>query len=149
VIDIRKIQICVTALAAGLTLVAAAQAGSTAPDLRALQIRSQAMNDKYDVDALNALEIRSDALNQRYQLGTYAGSAHADDAAAVRALQVRGRAMNREYRLGTYAVVRQPSNGFDWTDATIGGAVVFGLVLVGGGLAVGARRLRGERLTPA
>ena len=53
------------------------------------------------------------------------------------------------YRLGSYAVVRQSSNSFDWTDATVGGAVVFGFVLIGGGVAVGARRLRGERLTPA
>ena len=62
---------------------------------------------------------------------------------------MRGQAMNAHYHLGSYAVVRQSSNSFDWADATIGGAVVFGLVLIGGGIAVGARRFRGERLTPA
>jgi hypothetical protein len=146
---IRRIQIGVAALAVGMTLTAAAEAGANTPERRALEIRSQAMNDKYNLDALNALQIRSDALNRRYQLGVYAKPAQAGNEAALRALGMRGRAMNVHYRLGSYAIVRQPSKGFDWADATIGGAVVFGLVLIGGAVAVGTRRFRGERLTPA
>jgi hypothetical protein len=132
-----------------MTLTAAAQAGANTPAQRALEIRSQAMNDKYNLDALNALQIRSDALNRRYQLGVHTNSTPVGNEAALRALAMRGKAMNVHYRLGSYAVVRQSSNGFDWTDATVGGAVVFGFVLIGGGVAVGARRFRGQRLTPA
>jgi hypothetical protein len=144
----RRIQIGVAALVVGMTLTAAAQAGSSTPQ-RALEVRGQAMNDKYNLDAMNALLIRSDALNRRYQLGAYANSTPTDNTAARRALALRGEAMNAHYQLGSYAVVRQSSSSFDWADAGIGGAVVFGLVLIGGAVAVGARRLRGERLTPA
>ena len=145
----RRIQIGVAALVVGMTLTAAAQAGGNAPALRALQIRSQALNDKYNLDAANALLIRHDALNRLYHLGAYATSAQASNAAALHALALRGQAMNVHYRLGSYAVVQQSSNSFDWTDAAVGGAVVFGVFLIGGGVAVGARRFRGERLTPA
>ena len=147
---IRSIQIFAAALVVGMTLTAVAQAGSNAPALRALAIRSQAMNDKYNLDALNALRIRSEALNRRYHLGAYATSGSTTgNAAALKALQIRSQAMNQRYHLGSYAVVRQQSTGFDWADATVGGAAVFGLVLIGGGVAVGSRRFRGERLTPA
>ena len=146
----RRIQIGVAALVAGLTLTAAAQGGPNAAELRALQIRGQAMNAKYNLDALNALRIRGDALNRRYHLGVYAKSAQTGNAAALRALAMRGRAMNERYHLGSYAIVRQSSNGFDWADATIGALAVFGLVLIGGGVvAFRGRRFRGERLTPA
>jgi hypothetical protein len=145
----RRIQIGVAALLVGMTLTAAAQAGGNARKAGALEIRSQAMNDKYNLDALDALLMRSDALNQQYHLGVYASSASPSNAAALHALAMRGKAMNVHYRLGSYAVVRQSSNSFDWTDATVGGAVVFGVFLIGGGVAVGARRFRGARLTPA
>ena len=145
----RRIQIGVAALVVGMTLTAAAQAGGNAPALRALQIRSQAMNDKYNLDAQNAVLARHNAFNRLGQVGADASSAQASSEAARRALVLRGEAMNKQYRLGSYAVVRQSSNSFDWTDATVGGAVVFGFVLIGGAVAVGARRFRGERLTPA
>ncbi len=147
---IRRIQIGLAALVVGTTLTVAAQAGANAPEQRALEIRGQAMNVKYNLDVLNALRIRGDALNRRYHLGVYAKSAGTGNAAALRAVAMRGQAMNERYQLGSYAIVRQSSNSFDWVDATVGGAVVFGLVLIGGGVAVGARRFRGgERLTPA
>ena len=60
----RRIQIGVAALVVGMTLTAAAQAGGNAPALRALQIRSQAMNDKYNLDAQNAVLARHNALNR-------------------------------------------------------------------------------------
>ncbi len=145
----RRIQIGVAALVVGMTLTAAAQAGGNAPALRALQIRSQAMNDKYNLDAQNAVLARHNALNRLSQVGAHTSSAQAGNDAALRALALRGQAMNAHYRLGSYAVVRQSSNSFDWADATVGGAAVFGLFLIGGAVAVGARRFRGERLTPA
>lgn len=147
---IRRTQIGLAALVVGMTLTAAAQAGANAPEQRALEIRGQAMNAKYNLDVLNALRVRGDALNRRYHLGVYAKSAQTGDAAALSAIAMRGQAMNQRYQLGSYAIVRQSSNSFDWFDATVGGAVVFGVVLIGGGIAVGARRFRGgERLTPA
>ena len=147
---IRRIQIGTAVLAVGMILTGIAQAGSNAPALRALEIRSQALNAKYNVDALNALRVRSDALNRKYHLGAYATPAPAAGiAAATRALELRGQAMNQRYHLGSYVVVRQSSSGFDWVDASVGGAAVFGLFLIGGGVAVGARRFRSERLTPA
>ncbi len=146
---IRRIQIGVAALLVGMTITVVAHADSNAPAQRALGIRSQAMNDTYSLDALNALRIRSAALNRRYQLGAYATSAPTANKAALGALAIRGRAMNERYQLGSYAIVQQSSSSFDWVDATVGGAVVFGLVLIGGGVAVGARRFRRERLTPA
>jgi hypothetical protein len=145
----RRTQIGVAALIVGMTLAVGASAGSNGPEQRALEIRGQAMNDKYNLDALNALRIRSEALNRRYHLGAYATSAPAENSAALGALAARSRAMDARYQLGSYAIVRQSSNGFDWGDATVGGAVVFGLVLIGGGVAVGTRRLRGDSLTPA
>lgn len=145
----RRTQIILAAVLAALTLTAAAQANGNAPDQRALGIRGQAINDKYRLDALNALQIRSDALNQRYHLGIHAISSRGGNAAALGALAIRGRAMNQHYQLGSYAIVRQSSKGFDWADATVGGAVVFGLILIGGGVALGTRRIRRDRLTPA
>jgi hypothetical protein len=144
----RSIQIGTAVLAVGMTLTAVAQAGSNGAVQRAEAIRSRALNDKYNVDALNALRIRSDALNRRYHLGKYATSSSTDNAAARQAEAIRAQAMNQRYHLGSYAVVRQ-SSGFDWVDASVGGAAVFGLFLIGGGVAVGMRRFRGERLTPA
>jgi hypothetical protein len=47
-------------------------------------------------------------------------------------MAVRGQAMDKRFHLGSYAIVQPPSTGFDWTDATVGGAAVFGLFLVGG-----------------
>ena len=147
---IRRIQIGTAALAIGMTLTGIAQAGSNAPALRALEIRGQAMNARYNLDALNALRIRGDALNRKYHLGAYAASSSAaGNAAATRALEIRDQAMNQRYHLGSYAVVRQSSSGFDWVDAGVGGVAVFGLFLIGGGVAVGVRRFRNERLTPA
>jgi hypothetical protein len=145
---IWRIQIGVAALLAGMTLAVAAQAGSKTPAQRALELRGQAMNDKYSLDARDALRIRSDALNRRYHLGVYATSTSTSNAAALRALEIRARAMNARFQTGSYAVVRQSSDGFDWLDRTVAAAGALGLVLIAGGVAVGARRLRGGRLTP-
>jgi len=96
----------------------------------------------------NAIQLRSEALNQKYHLGAY--STAGDSAQAERAIMLRSEALDRKYHLGRYAVVNTPrqSNGFDWGDAGIGSAATLGLVLIGIGLAVGARRVRGVRHTP-
>jgi hypothetical protein len=126
----RNMQIGLAALVLGLTPAAVAQAGSTTPAQRAEAVRSQAMN-------------------QRYHLGAYAPKASTGgNTAALRALEIRSQALNERYHLGKYAIVRQ-SNGFDWADAGVGGAAVLGLLLIGGGVALGVRRVRSERLTTA
>ena len=145
----RKNRIGTAALTLGALLVAVGPAAATvskteaAQANRALVVRSQAMDQRYDTAALNALQIRSQALDQKYGLGGQTTApAPASAATAQRALQIRSDALNRYYHLGTYAVVVRPANGFDWADAGVGGAATLGLVLVAGGLALGARRYR-------
>jgi hypothetical protein len=77
-----------------------------------------------------AIELRSEALNQKYHLGAYR-KVNADSAQAERALMVRGDALNRKYHLGRYKLVHatRASSGFDWADAGIGSAATLGLVL--------------------
>ena len=145
----RRNRLGTAALTLGAMLVAVGSAGATvsktevAQANRALQIRSQAMNQRYHTAALNALQVRSEGLDRRYHLG---GSTRtptvATGAAAQRALMIRSDALNRRYHLGSYAVVVRPAGGFDWGDAGVGGAATLGLVLVAGGLVFGARRFR-------
>ena len=139
----RTNRLVTAALALVAMLVAVGSAGAAiskaqiAQANRALELRSQAMDQRYHADALNALQLRSQALDRRYA-ATPAGTA----AAAKRALELRGEAMNRRYHLGSYALIVRPSNGFDWADAGVGSAAMLGLVLVVSGLALGARRYR-------
>ncbi len=102
---------------------------------------AQAGGSAADAQALKALEIRSAALNREYHLGAYAAPARST---AGQALAARSAALDRAYHLGAYAVVK-PSDGFNWTDAGIGAAAILGAVaLAGGGVSV-ARRSRGYR----
>jgi hypothetical protein len=169
----RTTHLRVAALTIGVALVAAAPAGAKPGPL---QIRSEALNQKYDIAAMSALQARSEALNQRYHLGVapspvVASSAmHALQArsealnqqynigaartpvsttGAVQALSVRGEALNQRYHLGQYAVVAPSTSGFDWFDAGVGSVAAFGAVLIAGGIAVGARRYRTTHLSPA
>jgi len=139
----RKNRIGTAALTLGAMLVAVGPAAATvsktevAQANRALEIRSQAMDQRYNTAALNALQVRSEVLDRTYGLGQGSSTT-----AANRALQIRSDALNRYYHLGSYAVVVRPANGFDWADAGVGGAATLGLVLMAGGLALGARRYR-------
>jgi hypothetical protein len=147
------------AVAIGVVLVAAlasvAQASESPPSsaqlAKALQVRGDALNRVYHLGAYatsassgaaarRALEIRSDALNRVYHLGAYATSA-SSGAAARRALEIRGDALNARYHLGRYAVISQ-TGGFDWADAGIGAASMFGLIVAAGGLFLVSRRHR-------
>ena len=116
--------LAVLAIGAVLTGATATGASAGAPEgmtkaaYRAQQIRSEAMNNRYDLavtrlspDALNALAVRSEGLN------TYG-----------RPLQAA-------------APVTSPSasTSFAWDDFGIGMAAGFGLVLLTGGLAVAVR----------
>jgi hypothetical protein len=145
----RRTRLGTAALTLGAMFVFVYSAGATisktevAQANRALEIRSEAMNQRYHTAALNALQVRSEALDRRYHLGGSTPTQAVDTgAAAQRALMIRSDALNRHYHLGSYAVVVRPSNGFDWTDAGVGGAATLGLVLVATGLAVGTWRYR-------
>ena len=93
----------------------------------------------------NAIQLRSEALNQKYHLGSYRNTSPSGDSAqAVRAIMLRSDALNRKYHLGRYAVAppTRQASGFDWTDAGIGSAATLGLVLAAIGVTAGARRYR-------
>jgi hypothetical protein len=87
------------------------------------------------VAAKQAEQRLGQAMNRFYHLGAYASSSPAVQRADLR----RSQAINRFYRTGSYAVI-STSNGFDWADAGIGAGVMFGLILLAGGLAVVTRR---------
>ena len=94
-----------------------------------------------DAAAMRALHLRSEALNTTYGLGDATVVDPSSVAAAVAALTARSEALNAQYHLGPYAIVR-PTTGFRWVDAAIGAAGMLGIVLVAGGLAAGIRRFR-------
>jgi hypothetical protein len=96
----------------------------------------------YTAQEWKAMQIRSEALNQKYHLGAYR-TVSGNSAQAERALMLRSVALNRKYHLGRYAVVRgTQQSGFDWGDAGIGSAATLGLVLAAVGATAGARRFR-------
>jgi hypothetical protein len=144
----RKNLLGTAALALGAMLAAVGPAAATGSNTqaaranRALEIRSQALDQRYNTAALNALQLRSEGLDRTYHLGGGGTAPAVDTTAATRALQIRSDALNRYYHLGGYAVVVRSTDGFDWTDAGVGGAATLGLVLVAGALALGTRRYR-------
>lgn len=73
---------------------------------------------------IRAETVRGDALNKLFGLGNYASPSPAQ----LRAIERRSIATNRYYGLGQFA--RPAAPGFDWGDAGIGGAAVFGAVLL-------------------
>jgi hypothetical protein len=97
----------------------------------------------YSAQEWNAIQLRSEALDQKYHLGAFR-TPKGDSAQAERALMLRSDALNRKYHLGRYAIVRpaRQASGFDWGDAGIGSAATLGLVLAAIGATAGARRYR-------
>jgi hypothetical protein len=125
------VRACIATLAIGLALAGTAHASH----VRAQHTLSEALNRNHA--PLRALAIRSEALNRKYGLGGQAsGGSRAQAAYAIR---VRGEALNQRYHLGRYAVVRV-GNSFDWSDAGIGATAMLGAVLVASGLIFTVRR---------
>lgn len=130
-------------LATAFTATALAGNGLTPQQRQADWARADGMNRYYHLGAYSssgatlqqALQRRSEAMNRFYHLGAYASSSPAVKQADLR----RSLAINRFYRTGSYTVI-STSNGFDWADAGIGAGVMFGLILLAGGLAVGTHR---------
>jgi hypothetical protein len=104
----------------------------------------------YSAEEWNAIQLRSEALNQKYHLGAYRTvNVGGDSAQAERALMLRSDALNRKYHLGRYSIVRptrEPS-GFDWNDLGIGVAALIGLALFAGAATLVLRKRR--TLAPA
>jgi hypothetical protein len=105
--------------------------GSDASYYRALALRSQGLNQLYRANPYasyyRALQLRSEGLNQLARATVISP----DDRAGVRGPGTSP----------TPIVVSAPSTGFDWGDAGIGaGSALLAIALLGGGLAVVARR---------
>ena len=90
---------------------------------------------------LKAEQVRGQAMNRFYHLGAYSPQVQATRLADKR----RGQAANQYYHLGRYAVVSATSR-FDWADAGIGAGAMLGAILLAGGLtAVAVRRRAVDR----
>jgi hypothetical protein len=86
-----------------------------------------------------ALLVRSDALNRKYQLGRYSRIPAGMTAAEYRAARLRGEALNRTYLVREPAVVAIGNDGFEWSSFGIGAAAMAGFVLLAGAAIAGRR----------
>jgi hypothetical protein len=126
----------------GVTAVPLAQAAGPSPaELKALQIRGQALNELCGDSTLTGAAYAS-------LCGT-AGAGNQPTPSELNALEIRGQALNhlcdgssREIsasvcgRLATGQVTQiTRSRGFDWSDFGIGAGAMLGLVLLAGGTA--------------
>jgi hypothetical protein len=92
-----------------------------------------------------ALMLRSQALNQKYQLGVSGPVPGGMTAAEYRALMLRSQALNRTYHLGAFAPATRvvtADASFSWVAFGIGAAAMLGLALLAGGAVVGGRYAR-------
>jgi len=117
--NVRKsgISILAVAMVAGAIGVGAALTGGEPQWLKALNIRSEALNRQHGLgesarataqverpDWLRALMIRSEALNRQHGLDRYARKpASAKAPQWLQALMIRSDALDRQYKLGKYA----------------------------------------------
>jgi hypothetical protein len=120
----HRFGIAVVAVASVATAIGAGAAvtGNTPPWLKALNERSEALNQQYGLgdhaerrqlgapgpDWLVALNARSEAMNRYYGLGEYArqSSRSASSPDWLVALNARSDALNRKYGLGEYSQSR-------------------------------------------
>jgi hypothetical protein len=136
------------ALLAATATESTASGGPAPQELRALNLRSVAMNHLYGLPRqthatsaeARALRIRSEALNRRYGLDSGPGATPQE----LRALRLRSEALNRRYVVETKAAPRvRNTAGFDWTDAGIGAAGAVGAVVLLGAGTIAVRRRTG------
>ena len=157
---IGRIGAVIATVSALTALAGVAQAGTSRPpsmskaEYRSLMLSSEALNQKYGLGPqrampqgmtaaeYRALRIRGQELNRLY------GPAESlMTPEALRALTLRGEALTKTYRLDKQkaaAVTAQSTNStrsFAWGAFGIGAAVMFGLVLLGGGFFVRHRLL--------
>ncbi len=123
--------------------------------MQALEARSQELNRKHGLGeyapAIRALKLRSEALNRQHGLGSYSGTVtttgneiewsqigigvgvgdRAEPSTIDRIIaQERGRALDFGLAERPVLVVAAADDGFDWTDAGVGGAAVLALALL-------------------
>jgi hypothetical protein len=149
----------VTAVAAAIAVTPVALASGPSPaELKALEIRGQALNQA----CLDPTQSRG----AFRALCTYTGSQNQPTPAESNALEIRGQALNQAcldptqsraaFRaLCTYTGTQtQPtrveasSSGFDWRDFSIGAGAMFGLALLLGGTAVAVHYGRRSSVQP-
>jgi len=115
-------------------------------EYRALIIRSEAFNRKYGVahhalassskpssmssGEYRALMLRSEGLKQKYGVGQWSKPIVSE---TIDGLQLPATS-------STTSQVASSGSEFDWSDAGIGAGVVFGTMLLGGGLVLTVRR---------
>ena len=114
-------------LSAIATMVGASAAASGGDDRqwrKALEARSEALNEQYGLGAnapatsggadatsepswMRALRLRSEGLNRQYGLGAWelrtSPAPHGDEPAWLRALRLRSEALNQQYKLGEHS----------------------------------------------
>ena len=138
----------VAAVAVAIAVAPVALAGNPTPaELKALEIRGQALNERCDNPALSREVFRA--------LCGDAGAQSQPTRAELNALELRGQALNHlcdgrnvvsvsgyravcggGTRLVTLATPGAPGrSGFDWNDFGIGAGAMLGLVLLSGGIA--------------
>ena len=138
-----------------------AQAGSSSPAIRALELRGQGM-DALTVSrpispAVRAQQIRGQGMTALCDNPTLPregyvavcgteGASSQPTRAELRALQIRGEAMDA---VTAVPVTVASSTGFNWSDFSIGAASMFGLVLLAGGIAAAARFGRKGSVRPS
>jgi hypothetical protein len=138
-----------------VTAVPLAQAAGPSPaELKALEIRGQALNELCGDSTLTGAAYAS-------LCGT-AGAGNRPTPSELNALEIRGQALNHLCdgrsgeisasvcgRLATGRVIQVTrSRGFDWSDFGIGAGAMLGFVLLAGGIAAGVHYGRKGRVHP-
>jgi hypothetical protein len=151
----------ITAVAVAVAIAPAALAGNPTPsELKALEIRGQALNQQCGDPTLSREAFRALCGN--------AGAQNQPTRAELKALEIRGQALNhlcdgtniasvagfRAVCGSSAQIVTLPapevpsSSGFDWGDFGIGVAAMFGLVLLAMGFLAGAHYRRKGSVRP-
>ena len=129
----------VGAVAVAVAVAPVALAGNPTPaELKALEIRGQALDQQCDNPILSREAFRALCGN--------AGAENQPTRSELKALEIRGQAMNELTAGQVTQVVR--SSGFDWSDFGIGAGAMLGFVLLAGGIAAGAYYGRKNRVRP-
>jgi hypothetical protein len=151
----------VTAVAVAVAVAPVALAANPTPaELKALEIRGQALNQRCDNPTLSSEAFRA-------LCGTV-GARYQPTRAELRALEIRGQALNHlcdggnvvsvaGYRAicgdsARFVTVTAPgvatSRGFDWSDFGIGAGAMLGLVLLSAGVAAAVHFSRRSSVRP-
>lgn len=151
----------VTAVAVAVAVAPVALAANPTPaELKALEIRGQALNQRCDNPTLSSEAFRAlcGSVGARYQ----------PTRAELRALEIRGQALNHLCDGGNVVSVAgyraicgdsarfvtvtasgvAPSRGFDWRDFGIGAGAMLGLVLLSAGVAAAVHFSRRSSVRP-